>query len=157
MSSSFFFSNGPWPFQVYPGAKGGKEGEGTPDGREGNSMNGGTGGLTANDFNILLAVRLARPPDDSPTKVIAEFFQTLQKAEPKAHIPPQMKYAENADTLAQPSEVPDRRRLRFYFTETSQSQRDQGGQQGSTLVGTIRVTLPYPFRRLRLNVECLLH
>ena len=83
-------------------------------------MNGGTGGLTTDDFNILLSVRLARPPDDSPTKVIAEFFHNLQKAEPKAHIPPQMKYTEEADILSQPSEVPDRRRLRFYFTETLQ-------------------------------------
>ena len=128
---------------------GGGERKAPPNGREGNSMNGGTGGLTADDFNILLSVRLARPPDDSPTKVIAEFFQNLQKAEPKAHIPPQMKYTEEVDTLAQPSEVPDRRRLRFYFTETSQSQRDRGGQQGYTLVGTIRVILPYPFRLLR--------
>ena len=114
-------------------------GRGRANGREGNSINGGTRGLTADDFNILLSVRLAHPPDDSSTQVIAEFFQTLQNAEPKAHIPPQMKYTEDADTLAQPSEVPDRHRLRFYFTETSQSQRDRGGLQGSTLVGTIRV------------------
>ena len=100
---------------------GGEENKGPPNGREGNSMNGGTGGLTADDFNILLSLRLERPPDDSPTKVISEFFQTLQKAEPKAHIPPQMKYTEEAEILSQPGEVPDRRRLRFYFTETSQS------------------------------------
>ena len=70
-------------------------------------MNGGTGGLSADDFNILLSLRLERPPDDAPTKVIAEFFQTLQKAEPRAHIAPQMKYAEEADILSQPGEVPD--------------------------------------------------
>ena len=63
----------------------------TPDGQKGNIMNGGTGCLKSDDFNILLSLRLARPPDDSPTKVIVEFVQTLQKAEPKAHIPPQMK------------------------------------------------------------------
>ena len=75
-------------------------------------MNDGTGGVSADDFNILVSLRLDRPPDDAPTKVIAEFFQTLQKAEPRAHIAPQMKYTEDEEILSQPSEVPDRRRLR---------------------------------------------
>jgi hypothetical protein len=136
-------------------AEEGKEESGTPDGHEGNITNGGIRGLTADHFNILLSLRIARPPDNSPTKVIAYFFQTLQKAEPKAHIPPQMKWAEDMATLAQPSEVPDRHRLRLYFTETSKSQKDQGGTQEYTLVGTIRVLLPYPFARLCLNAEYL--
>ena len=68
-----------------------EEGTGTPEGQVGNNMNSGTGGLTADNFNILLSLRLARPPDDSPTKVIAEFFQVLLQAEPNAHITPQMK------------------------------------------------------------------
>ena len=113
------------------------------------------GALTTKNFNILLSLRLIRPSDDSPTKVIAEFVQVLLKAEPKAHIPPQMQWADEMDTLVQPTEVPDRRSLIFHFSETAKSQKERGGAQASTLAGTIRVTLPYPFARIRIDAQYL--
>ena len=57
-------------------------------------MDMGNGGLSADDFNILLALRLLRLNDDSPTKVILERFHAILKAEPRAQIPPQVQYAE---------------------------------------------------------------
>ena len=44
----------------------------------------GTGGLSAEDFKILLALRLLRPKGDSPTKVIAEPLHEILKAELRA-------------------------------------------------------------------------
>ena len=100
---------------------------GAPAGQGGNNTNIGTGGLTADEFTILLSLRLKRPPDDSHTKVIADLFHALLIAQPKAQIPPQLQYAKEIVTLAQPTEVPNRSRFRFYVAETGQSCRDRGG------------------------------
>ena len=100
-----------------------------------------------------MSLQLKRSPDDSPTKVIEEFVHALLVSEPKAQIPPQLQYAEEMVTLAQPTKVPDRSRLRFYFAETRKSQRDQGGAQAFTLGGTIRVMFPYPFFKLTMDMQ----
>jgi hypothetical protein len=89
-------------------------------------------------------------------QVIGEFFHALLEAESKAHMPPQIQWAEEMDTLAQPTEVPDQRSLKFYFPEIAKSQRERGGVQASTLAGTIRMTLPYPFARLRMDAQYLM-
>ena len=65
-------------------AVGGKDdGEGTPEGQGENNMNIGTGGFTSDHFNILMSLRLARPPDDSTTKVIRNFPILYWKQNPK--------------------------------------------------------------------------
>ena len=50
----------------------------------------GTGGRSAEGFTILVAFRLLRTKNDSPTKVITELFHVILKAEPRAKAPPQV-------------------------------------------------------------------
>ena len=97
----------------------------------------GLGGISADDFTILMAIRLKWPKDVSSTKVIAKLFHAILKAESRARIPSQMQYTEEMETLAQPNDTPDCSKLRYYFSKTQKSQQDRGGAFTLNLVGTI--------------------
>ena len=103
----------------------------------------------------MLSLQLKSPGDDSPTKLVAEYVHALLLASPKTQILPQLQYVDEMETLAQPTDVPDRIRLRFYFSKTPKSQKERSGSQASTLVGTICVILPYPFARLQMEKQYL--